>query len=59
MDENNNPHNSASMHEQADNAGTNHELASCITELAGFKEKYARLGSDFENYKRRMEKEKY
>ncbi len=55
MDENNNQHNASAMNEQTNNQ----ELDSCVTELNNFKEKYARLGSDFENYKRRMEKEKY
>ena len=56
MDETN--QNNAAAFDQSATQENSEQLTACMSELAGTKDRYARLGSDFENYKRRMEKEK-
>ena len=58
MDETNNQYNNVNSAEQTEKEKNSSELTACISELALLKDKYARLGSDFENYKRRIDKEK-
>ena len=58
MDGNNNHQEQANNQETAQTNQSNHELDLCRASLNDVKDKYARLGSDFENYKRRIEKEK-
>lgn len=58
MDETNNQQHTANSVEQNEKEKNSLELTACINELVLLKDKYARLGSDFENYKRRIEKEK-
>jgi len=44
---------------EADEAQVDNELDKLQTELDSFKDKYARVHADFENVKKRLEKEKY
>ena len=56
MDETN--QNNSAAFEQSATQENAEKLTACMNELGGLKDRYARLGSDFENYKRRIEKEK-
>lgn len=43
---------------EKDNSGISIELEACLEEVQEYKDKYLRLNADFQNYKRRTEKEK-
>ena len=44
--------------QSSEQQGVSEEVASCSSELVQLKEKFVRLGADFQNYKKRIEKDR-